>query len=409
MKRLAVLVFLGIVLIPFGTQTALGGEATDFRMYWKNGIRFETADKAFSFKLGGRIMNDWAFMSEDDSLKATIGQLQDATTEFRRARLYISGAVYEKVIFKAQYDFAGGSSDDHGGHTHFKDVYLGLKKLPGVGTLKVGHFKEAFGLEELTSSKYITFMERSLPVIFAPSRNTGIGVNNTALNKRLTWAAGLFLDTEKWGDEDDAENSAAATARITGLPWYQGKDRLLHLGLSYTNRDATDDAVRFRQRPEAHLAPYFVDTGSIVADSENRFGIEVALVHGPFSLQAEYMGANVETPDGSDPSFSGYYASASYFLTGEHRAYKNSSGTFDRVKPKTNFGKGGTGAWEVALRYSGLDLNDDPIQGGELEDITFGLNWYLNPNVRTMFNYVLADLDTVGDAEIVQLRFQIDF
>lgn len=403
MKRLALISFLGILLISFGGQSVLAEEKdTDFKMYWKNGIRFQTADKAFSFKFGGRIMNDWAFMSEDDSLKAAIGQLQDATTEFRRARLYISGAVYEKVIFKAQYDFAGGDAD-------FKDVYLGLKNLPGVGTLKVGHFKEAFGLEELTSSKYITFMERSLPVIFAPSRNTGIGVNNTALNKRLTWAAGLFLDTGGYGDEDDAENSAAATARITGLPWYQGKDRLLHLGLSYSNRDAKDDAVEYDQSPEAHLAPDFVDTGSIAADSENRFGIEVALVYGAFSLQGEYMGANVETPDGSDPSFSGYYASASYFLTGEHRAYKNSSGTFDRVKPKTNFGKGGTGAWEVALRFSGLDLNDDPIQGGELEDITFGLNWYLNPNVRTMFNYVLADLDTVGDAEIVQLRFQIDF
>ena len=402
MKRLALISFLGILLISFGRQPVLAEEDTDFKMYWKNGIRFQTADKAFSFKFGGRIMNDWAFMSEDESLKAAIGQLQDATTEFRRARLYISGAVYEKVIFKGQYDFAGGDAD-------FKDVYVGLKKLPGVGTLKVGHFKEAFGLEELTSSKYITFMERSLPVIFAPSRNTGVGVSNTALNKRLTWAAGLFLDTGGYGDEDDAENSAAATARITGLPWYGGKDRLLHLGLSYTNRDAKDDAVEYDQSPEAHLAPDFVDTGSIAADSENRFGVEVALVYGAFSLQGEYMGANVETPDGSDPSFSGYYAYASYFLTGENRAYKNSSGTFDRVKPKTNFGKGGTGAWEVALRFSGLDLNDDPIQGGELEDITFGLNWYLNPNVRTMFNYVLADLDTVGDAEIVQLRFQIDF
>ncbi len=404
MKRLALISFLGIILISFGSQPGLAGdqEDTDFKMYWKNGIRFQTADKAFSFKFGGRIMNDWAFMSEDDEVMAAVGQLQDATTEFRRARLYISGAVYERIIFKAQYDFAGGDAD-------FKDVYLGLKKLPGVGTLKVGHFKEAFGLEELTSSKYITFMERSLPVIFAPSRNTGVGVSNTALNKRLTWAAGLFLDTGGYGNEAGAENSAAATARITGLPWYQGKDGLLHLGLSYTNRDAKDDAVEYDQSPEAHLAPDFVDTGSIVADSENRFGIEAALVHGPFSLQGEYMGANVDTPDGSDPSFSGYYASASYFLTGEHRAYKNSSGTFDRVKPKTNFGKGGTGAWEVALRFSGLDLNDDPIQGGELEDITFGLNWYLNPNVRAMFNYVLADLDTVGNADIVQLRFQIDF
>ncbi len=402
MKRLTALLFLGIALIPFSTQPAFGGEATDLEMSWKNGIRFQTEDKAFSFKLGGRIMNDWAFMSEDDEVKAAVGELQDATTEFRRARLYISGTIYDKIIFKAQYDFAGGDAD-------FKDVYLGLKKLPAVGTLKVGHFKEPFGLEELTSSKYITFMERSLPIVFTPSRNTGIGVNNTALNKRLTWSAGAFLDTNDYGDEAGAENSEAVTARITGLPWYRGKDGLLHLGLSYSYRDAKDDAVRFRERPEAHLAPRFVDTGDINADSENRFGIEAALVHGPLSIQGEYMGTQVDALSGPDPEFSGYYAYVSYFLTGEHRAYKNSTGAFDRVKPKTNFGKGGIGAWEVALRYSQLDLNDDPITGGELKDITLGVNWYLNPNVRAMLNYVGADLDTVGDADILQLRFQIDF
>lgn len=402
MKRLTALLFLGIALIPFSTQPAFGGEATDLEMSWKNGIRFQTEDKAFSFKLGGRIMNDWAFMSEDDEVKAAVGELQDATTEFRRARLYISGTIYDKIIFKAQYDFAGGDAD-------FKDVYLGLKKLPAVGTLKVGHFKEPFGLEELTSSKYITFMERSLPIVFTPSRNTGIGVNNTALNKRLTWSAGAFLDTNDYGDEAGAENSEAVTARITGLPWYRGKDGLLHLGLSYSYRDAKDDAVRFRERPEAHLAPRFVDTGDINADSENRFGIEAALVHGPLSIQGEYMGTQVDALSGPDPEFSGYYGYVSYFLTGEHRAYKNSTGAFDRVKPKTNFGKGGTGAWEVALRYSQLDLNDAPITGGELKDITLGVNWYLNPNVRAMLNYVGADLDTVGDADILQLRFQIDF
>ncbi len=402
MKRLTALLFLGIALIPFSTQPAFGGEATDLEMSWKNGIRFQTEDKAFSFKLGGRIMNDWAFMSEDDEVKAAVGELQDATTEFRRARLYISGTIYDKIIFKAQYDFAGGDAD-------FKDVYLGLKKLPAVGTLKVGHFKEPFGLEELTSSKYITFMERSLPIVFTPSRNTGIGVNNTALNKRLTWSAGAFLDTNDYGDEAGAENSEAVTARITGLPWYRGKDGLLHLGLSYSYRDAKDDAVRFRERPEAHLAPRFVDTGDINADSENRFGIEAALVHGPLSIQGEYMGTQVDALSGPDPEFSGYYGYVSYFLTGEHRAYKNSTGAFDRVKPKTNFGKGGIGAWEVALRYSQLDLNDAPITGGELKDITLGVNWYLNPNVRAMLNYVGADLDTVGDADILQLRFQIDF
>jgi phosphate-selective porin OprO/OprP len=71
--------------------------------------------------------------------------------------------------------------------------------------------------------------------------------------------------------------------------------------------------------------------------------------------------------------------------------------------------KGGLGAWEVGVRYSQVDLNDSIVSGGELDDITIGLNWHLNPNVRVMLNYVRADLDDVGDADIFQTRFQVDF
>jgi phosphate-selective porin OprO/OprP len=401
-KIIICLVIVVALILSSQTISAEEKKDTDFRMYWKEGIRFETGDKAFKIQIGGRIMNDWAFMSGDDSVKAAVGDLQDATTEFRRARFYIAGTIYDKIIFKAQYDFAGGDAD-------FKAVYLGLKKLPGVGKLIIGHFKEPIGLENLTSSKYITLMERALITAFLPSYNTGIGVFKTELDERLTWAVGAFLDTNAYGDEDGAESNFAATARITGIPWYEGKDRLLHLGLSYSYRDAKDDSVSFSERPETHLAPQFVDTGSFGADSENRFGIETALVYGPLSVQGEYMVAKVDALSGSDPEFLGYYAYISYFLTGEHRAYKKSAGAFSRVKPKANFGKGGIGAWELALRYSALDLNDEAIVGGELEDITFGVNWYLNPNVRVMGNYVRADLDDVGDADIFQTRFQIDF
>ncbi len=104
---------------------------------------------------------------------------------------------------------------------------------------------------------------------------------------------------------------------------------------------------------------------------------------------------------------------ASYFLTGEHRKYKESSGAFSRVKPKSNFldGKGGLGAWEVAARYSEIDLNDPDagILGGEVRDFTVGVNWHLNPNARVMLNYVMSELHHVGDADIVAMRFQVDF
>jgi phosphate-selective porin OprO/OprP len=97
-------------------------------------------------------------------------------------------------------------------------------------------------------------------------------------------------------------------------------------------------------------------------------------------------------------------------LTGEHRKYKPSAGAFSRVKPKKNYGfGGGPGAWEVAVRYSALDLNDSGVTGGTLSDISAGLNWYLNPNMKIMWNYVHAEVGSVGQADMALMRLQIDF
>jgi len=80
------------------------------------------------------------------------------------------------------------------------------------------------------------------------------------------------------------------------------------------------------------------------------------------------------------------------------------------VKPLRNFKKGdGPGAWELAARLSYLNLNDDGVDGGRLRDLTLGLNWYLNPNVRMMWNYVLADPSDGGDVSAFMWRFQIAF
>ena len=126
------------------------------------------------------------------------------------------------------------------------------------------------------------------------------------------------------------------------------------------------------------------------------------------------MHTEIETPVGPNLRFDGYYLYASFFLTGEHRPYQKSSGTFTRLKPKNNFSMSGQGwgAWEVVARYSSLDLNDNGIDGGQLDDYTVGINWYLNPQVRAMFNYVYANSDggaLDGDAHIFQSRIQYDF
>jgi phosphate-selective porin OprO/OprP len=367
----------------------------------KDGIELSASDSDFSLELGGRVTADTVSWDADSAVETAIGE-QTGASEFRRARLYMAGTIYGYVIFKAQYEFAGDNAD-------FKEVYLGIKDIPRLGTVKVGHFKEPFSLEELTSSKYITFMERSLPGVFAPSRNTGLGFHSTALDDRLTLAAGLFHDSDGIGDSGDKKLNFSA--RVTGTP-IKEDGSLLHLGLSWTSRDPEDDLLRLRQRPEVHLADRFVDTGSLAAEGMDVLGLEAAVVLGPLSLQGEYMAASLDIAGGSDADLSGWYAYASWFVTGESRAYKAGKGVFSRVRPADNFtADGGSGALELAVRLSNLDLNDAGagISGGELDDLTLGVNWYLDPATRVMLNWVNADIRGLGEANALQARFQVDF
>ncbi len=374
-----------------------------FRAYWKSGLHLETFDRTIKFKIGGRIMNDWAWFADSDTGKQ-VGELEDGT-EFRRARIYISGQIYDDITFKAQYDFSGGDAD-------FKDVWIGIKQVPFVGNVKVGHFKEPFGLEELTSSKYITFMERGLSDMFAPGRSTGIMIYNHAFRERMTWSVGVFKNrTDSYG-YDEGDGDYAYTGRITFLPWYQSNDKLLHLGLAYSHRNPDDREIRFRERPESHLAPRFVNTGHFEAKRIDLIGLEAAWVYGSFSLQGEYVQAIVDSINRGDCCFQGFYIYGSYFLTGEHRPYNRKKGVFGRIKPRHNYTNkpgGGKGAWEIAARYSYLDLDDKSVNGGRLQDFSIGVNWYLNPNTRVMWNYVFADSADGADADIFQMRFQIDF
>jgi phosphate-selective porin OprO/OprP len=379
---------------------------SDFRVYWKEGLNLATLDGDFKLKIGGRLQTDWFFSSEDQDIKLDpiIGEQEDGV-EFRRARIYFSGLIYDNIEYKLQFDFADGNAD-------FKDAYLGLTDFP-LGKLRMGHFKEPFSLDELTSSKYITFLERALPNAFAPGRNTGFMLHNVAANERITTAIGLFRDTDNDGDVevgDGDDGGYNVTGRITALPIYKNKGTsLVHVGAAYSHRKP-DDSYSFDASPEAHLADDFVDTGSILGDRVELLGLEAAWVNGPFSLQSEYIMADAGRFTGSDAHFDGYYVQASYFLTGEHRKYKISEGAFSRVKPKEDYkASGGSGAWEAKARYSELDLSDSNITGGKLDNITLGMNWYLNPNTRIMWDYVHADKDDVGQANMLMMRLQFDF
>jgi len=378
------------------TQLEAKTEATDFRVYWKEGLNLATEDSSFKLKIGGRLMTDWFWSSEDEDIKSSsIGEQEDGV-EVRRARIYFSGTIYDNVEYKLQLDFAGAE-------VAFKDAYLGITDFP-LGKLRMGNFYEPFSLDTVTSSKYITFMERALPTIFSPERQTGFMLYNTKLNERMYTAVGIFRETDGTGENID-DGGYHITGRITGLPIYKDSGAtLLHIGAAYSFRNP-DDPVRIQQRPEAHLASRFVDTGSLASDGLDLLGLEAAWVNGPLSLQGEYIMADADIINSSDVSFDGYYVQGSYFLTGEYRSYKTSEAAFSRVKPKSNYSYGGgPGAWEVKVRFSELDLNDGNVTGGKLNDITAGLNWYLNPNTKIMWDWVHADRDKIGQADMLMMR-----
>jgi len=373
-----------------------------FQTKWSNGYKVTSNDKNFKMKFGGRIMWDNAFFSQDDDLEAAFGELKNGN-EFRRVRFFNSGSIYNNVKYKLQLDFAGGKIS-------FKDVYMTLGGIPVVGNLKVGHFKEPFRLEALTSSKYITFLERSFPTNMSQERNAGIMFYNDFMNKNISVQVGLFRNADSAGNDKTADDGYALTSRVTGLVLNnKEKHQLVHLGVGYSYRKPNSNEYKVSLRPEAHLGHKYISTGTL-ADVDNVaiMNLEAALVMSSLSIQGEFTQSSVSM-DSETESINSFYAMASYFLTGEKRPYKGSYAGFSRVKPKGNFGDGGIGAWELALRYAAADFNGDNINGGQLADITIGLNWYLNPATRVMANFVMADVKDVGKANIFQTRFQIDF
>lgn len=364
--------------------------------------KFEVAsnDGDFKFRVGGRIQVDGATYAE-------AGLRHNDGTELRRVRLFAQGTLWQYWNYKLQYDFTGS------GINGLQDAYIDYAGLKPV-SIRFGHFKEPFGLQNMTSSKHVAFTERALISAFSPGRNIGIQLASHGDNWTLN--AGLFGQGRDGAVADDDEGMGISS-RGTFAPKI-GDNTRLHIGaaLSYRNTGSID-TVRFRERPESHVTnQLLVDTGSIDTDDFVRVGLEAALISGSFSLESEYnyIDLNRENVASPDLNFSGYYIQGSWFITGESIPYNASKGIFGMPLLKGIVGKGGMGAWQIALRFSSLDLNDADINGGEEQNFSLGLNWYTTPNIRLSANYVNV-LDVNGgphagdEPDAFQLRAQIEF
>ena len=350
-----------------------------------------------SVTVGGRIMVDAAgYRSDDTDLSSG--------TEVRRGRLFATGAIGDDWRFKAQYEFTAAGS------AGIQDLYIEYVGRPNLAG-RVGQFTEPASLEDTMSSKYTTFMERALPIQALEPAPRRLGVDVRTWGE--SWQATLGGFGENAGVDETERDGYGGGARVSWAPCHNA-GRILHAGLAANYRvpDGTG-TMRFRGRPESHVDDTrLVDTGPVTnVDHRVLFGLEAAGTWGPFSLQAEYLAVEVTRDDQAALWLDGYYVTASWILTGETRPYDPATGTFVRLRPAHDAGDGGAGAWELAARLSRVDLDDD-LPGGTERNVTVGLNWYVNPYLRIMLNYVNVAADRDGadlDVDIVQCRAQVDF
>jgi phosphate-selective porin OprO and OprP len=363
--------------------------------------------------------NIGALVEVDAAAYRTTGNLDlpDAIG-LRRARLTAQGDCI--LVLPVSYKIELGYIP----HTfNLNQAWLATDHLDYIGYLKGGVFTPPLGLDMLTSSRDITFMEPATVLqALAPANEAGIQIGQPVLNQRATWALGIFgggLVSSEYGNA--SQNYGNLIGRFTYLamdhlaPDQPAENRLLHLGLSANIQYSASATVRYRSRPESYLATHVIDTGDIDAAGSGVAGAEVAYVNGPFSVQGEFLDSVVHENGGASLNFYGFYACASWYLTGESRPYNRAAGYFSRLIPRRNFdfGKGGAwGALELAARASYTDLTDGPISGGRIGLLMGELNWYLNPHVRWMFNAGGGQVSGGphdGNLLLFQTRIGVDF
>jgi phosphate-selective porin OprO/OprP len=401
----------------------------------------------------GRIYFDGVTFDEDPETKAFFNADRDNEFGFRTFRVGGRGNIYENLIYTIEVDLRGTNSA-----ITYKDIYMEQQELPVIGHLRAGHFKEPLGLEEFESDLYLDFMEKSPATqAFDPSRNFGVMAWDTTDEcQDTTWMAGVFradspdspTNTGLWRSDN---NDWCLDTRLAWLPYYDEPSNgryLVHLGGSYSHRHVgalTPTATYNQNVPYSTLnglaefstRSWVGSQGPIGFGAEadtnewNQIDGEFLAIWGAASIQSEYFQLLMN----SGERYNGGYMFLSYYLTGENRQYRKDLKVVDRTQPYEPFflvdsAKGvacGWGAWELALGYSWVNLDDghDTVattpataanrRRGFNNNFIAGVNWYQNAWSRMYFDYELELVDFVdagvpnSTANIFGIRWQVDW
>jgi phosphate-selective porin OprO and OprP len=400
-------------------NAAAGASPLGMTASWRHGLELITEDRQFRVHVGGRTQFDTAWFDADPNVQRNINIPYGDGVGFRRARLRIDGTMYRTIEWAVEYDFvnamqvrnAAGTGTSEFSVTAITDLWWTFTEVPVLGNIRIGNQKEAIGFEHLVSSRFLPFMERSFnqDTFYGGAFNgftPGISAFDNYAGERGMWQIGLYKPTDNVFAYSRETGDYAVTGRITYLPWYEDDGReLLHLGFSSRLSSTVNDRTRFRTRDAVRSAvpavwPVPADTGVVFGDDMQWLNAELAMVRGPWTFQSEYLVSFLQDarrtqfgPDVGTLFYHGGYVQLFYFLTGESDHYNPKTAVFERVTPRESFpvvdhcGFRGIGAWQVGARYNYLDLNDQGINGGILHNLTAGLNWFLNPNMKMQFNY----------------------
>ncbi|YBW38145.1 porin [Nitrobacter sp. TKz-YC01] len=355
--------------------------------------RFCTADGFNCVGITGRLHFDVGGYNYTPNSAATVPQdLQDGVNA-RRARIGIVGKFARDWTYALIGEF-GGSQDGSGTINNAFVSYRGFKNT----SIDLGYMKVMWSLEQATSSNNITFMERSSAQVMAADLGAGgqrAAVGVTTYDK--WWWAGAYLTGPERAYDHSLRVPYSAVGRLVITPINTDVATFLFGGevlyLAETGGAPGVNDIRLRERIELRIDPTRVlDTQTIQnVDDVRVLSAEVGGAIGSFHGQGEYFDYSVSRFGNSDLHFKGGYVQAGYILTGEKRKYLQHDAAFGGVHPNNPFFwdvTGGIGAWEIAARYSYMDLNDNLVFGGKQDNITVGLNWYLNDNMRVMFNWI---------------------
>jgi phosphate-selective porin OprO/OprP len=378
---------------------------------WKGAPQFSDKESGWSFKPRGRLQFDAGYVESPDGVD---DRGLGFGTELRRGRLGVEGTIPGGFGYKFEIDFADNEVE-------VTDALLSYDFAKNAG-LVVGQHNPFQSLEELTSSRFTSFMERAA---FTDAFNfeRRVGVSLGYANGPLIAQVGVFSDNiGDLAEAGDENNSRSIDARLVYAP--KLGETQLHVGGSAhfrTNDDLVDieATTRYRQRPFIHTSDTrFLATPSLAVGKESHYGLEAAAIRGPWHAAGEvhWLKANL-VDDGNDPTFFGGYAEIGYYLTGETRGYK--AGAFDRTKVLRPVSDGGIGAFQVNLRYDYLDLIDKGVVGGKQSGYEASLIWIPQDHVRFLLNYGhlryqdAAVVPVGGDNDyginVLGARAQVDF